>query len=248
MNHEQDGVWLVEPDKHIPDDDRKISRIILEVLHWIRPSGYINLGDLLDVPQLSTHEKGRTNPLEHDIAKANDYLDNIEASLPRGSDVHLLEGNHEYRLDRYHMRQAKEVMGLSSSWEDHYLLEQRRKRRKCTWTHHRYSTWNSLKIGDTVFHHGQYYDKNTAQSNLLRYRGVNFVQGHNHRTLFASNGDNWSWTLGHTVLPGRSSHIPAPGDHEQAFGIYSCRRGIGQMEVYRIVNGHAVVRGRLFKG
>lgn len=248
MTYQQDGVWIVEPDKHMPDHDPRVSRIILELIHWIRPTGYVNLGDLLDVPQLSTHEKGPTSALMDDIAIANSYLDDIENTLPRGSEIHLLEGNHEYRLDRYHMRNAKETMKLAKDWPTFYLFPERIKRRRCKWFHHRYNDWDSLRIGNTVLHHGFYYDKNTAFSNLGRYRGINFIQGHNHRTLKASNGDFWSATLGHTVLPSRSNHAPIPGDHEQAIGILSARGGHEQLELYRIKNGVAVIRGRLFKG
>jgi hypothetical protein len=250
MTWQHDGVWLVEPDKHFPDADPRCSRIILEVLNWLRPTGYINMGDLGDFPQLSTHEKDprAMRRVEDDIAEINVYLDEIETSLPRGSEIHLLEGNHEARLKRYCMRQAKELIGVAPSWPTNYRFDERTKRRKCKWFHHDYTHWNSCRIADTIFHHGFYYDQHTAMTNLVRYRHTNFVQGHSHRTLYASNGDYWSATLGHTVLPERSNHAPTPGNHEQAFGIYSVRGGHGQIEIYRIKNGVAVVRGRIFRG
>lgn len=247
--HAKEGVYVIEPDRHFPYHDPRFSNVVLETISIIRPDGYINLGDLGDFPQISTHDKDprEMRRVEEDIEDINAYLDDIEGTMPKHSVVHLLEGNHEYRMMRYAMRQAKDVIGLLPSWAQNYHFTERNRRGRCRWFHHAYPKWQSLRLGNTLIHHGKYFDKHTAASNLGRYRNTNFIQGHTHRVQYATNGDTWSATLGHGQMPGMH-HEPTPGEHDQAIGILTVTARREDLEIYRVVNGQAVVRGRVIQG
>lgn len=248
MSYATDGVYLIEPDRHYPYHDKRFSNIVLEAISILRPDGFINLGDLGDFPQISTHDKDprEMRRIEEDLADINAYLDDIEGTMAQGSTIHLLEGNHCFRMMRYAMRQAKDVISLLPSWPQNFMFDARQGRR-CIWHHHPYTKWDSLRLGDTVLHHGFYYDKHTAASNLVRYRHCNFIQGHTHRVQYVSNGDYFSATLGHGAMPGMN-HTPTPGEHEQAIGVLTVFKGRGELEIYRVRKGKAIVRGHHIKG
>lgn len=253
MKRTAEGVYVIESDRHFPYEDKAYSSIILQVVLALNSDikGYVNLGDLLDNPQCSKHLKDprRIAHIDEDILKVNEHLDNIEDAVPKGTDIDLLEGNHEDRIRKYTLQNAAAVIGLVSTLPKEYDIVGRNKRGKCKWHWHHLEDWRSLQIGNCAIHHGVYFDQNVAQQNLIRYCGkigLNFIQGHTHRLQYAFNGSYWSCTLGHGSA--QIGHEPTPNDWRKAFGLLTVYKGKSTLETFTIDNDTAVVRGKTFKG
>jgi hypothetical protein len=205
----------------------------------------------VDAPQITEHLKDprKYGHIREDIEAVNEHLDTIESEMAAGSVVCLLEGNHEKRVWKHATRYAKGLLDLVKSWPEVYGLKERNGR-KCKWEWHELNKWDSLRIGDTVVHHGFYFDKNVAHTNLTRYcsYGVNFLQGHTHRRQYASNGRYFSASCGHGAIAEKIAHNPTPVDWEQTITLLENYKGRSTLEQYEVVNGVARIRGRLVKG
>lgn len=245
-----DGLYIIEPDRHFPFEDKKFSKLVYKLIDHYKPDGFINLGDAHDFWQISSYDKdpARKDCLKDDIALVANHLDHIESRMRPGTVIHFLEGNHEDRLRRYVWRHARALQSIVPSLPEALDFKGRNARGKCRVLWHPLDVWNHLRIGNTVLHHGEFYSESTAVNNLRKYRGCNFIQGHNHRVQYAHNGDFFSASLGHGALPSKSGHRPAPSDHCQSVGFLNVRKGRGSLEVFTVHHGRAIVRGELFEG
>lgn len=245
-----DGIYLIEPDRHFPFECKKFTRLVYKMVGVLQPVGYIALMDMLDFWQLSLYDKdpSRKDNVADDLELANDHFNNIESLMPKGSVVHATEGNHEFRLRRYMWRNARDASSITPLIQNLLHFPERNLRGKCRFVWHPLERWNSLRIGNTVIHHGHYFDKATAVSNLGRYPGCNFIQGHTHRVQYAHDGRFFSATLGHGALPEKSSHTPAPNTHQQALGVLTVIGGKGSLEILPVTHGRTVFRGKIIEG
>lgn len=252
IKRNKEGVYLIESDRHFPYECKAYSSIVLQVVQALGKDlvGFVNIGDLLDNPQCSTHLKDprRMAYIDEDIEKINDYLDNLESVLPAGASMDMLEGNHEDRIRKYTLRQAQAISSLISTLPKEYCLSERTKRANQVWQWHKLETWNGLTVGNTVIHHGHYFDRHTAISNLQRYcsRGYNFVQGHTHRAQLVFNDRHFSMTIGHGS--NEVHHEPVPTEHRKAFALLTVYKGGTAPELITVDDGRAIVRGKVFKG
>lgn len=247
-----DGLYIIEPDAHRPYHCARLQSILYQVMEWLQPRGYVNLGDFVDWFQLSTYDKDprRVNCIEDDLALHASHLDEVEKLLPVGGAIHQLEGNHEHRLRRYIAANAPALAGVVPDVPALLRFAARNAASKVRYHWHPVAKWNSCKIGDTVFHHGTFFDKSTAVSNLTRYRGVNLVHGHTHRVQYAENGDHFMATLGHASDESFTMHRHVPSDWSRALGLYTVYKGRGSLEICTMRRGsiQMSVRGRVFTG
>lgn len=244
-----DGIYLIEPDAHRPFHCPRFANLIYQVMAILR-CNYINLGDFVDWFQLSQYDKDprRRNTIVDDLELFAAHLDELERLTAPGSTADVLCGNHEDRLRRYLWRNAPLAAGFTATIPDLLGFPARQRRGLLHYRWHALENWDSCRIGDTLIHHGHYFDRHTAANNLQRYRGVNFIQGHTHRIQYVTNGTYFSATLGHGANNRKIAHVPAPDDHDQAFGILTVHGGRGSLEIIRVTDGACRFRGRLLKG
>lgn len=237
--------YLVIPDIHIPFHDPRYLRIISKVISTIKPDGVIQLGDALDFFQISRFEKDpeRINTIFDDIAIYKEILNSWEKLLPKGGELHQLQGNHCERLTRYVWSQAREISRAVKPLPE--LLNLKSQKIKYRW--HPLKNWTSCQIGDCVLHHGHYYNQHVAQANLTRYP-TKLITGHTHRFQYVSNGEKFSATLGHGSNEALTAHTPTPTGWQQAFGILTLINGVTYLEPILVTNGKALVYGDLITG
>lgn len=245
-----DGLYVLIPDLHFPFQDKRFGSMVLQVTAHLQPRGFVQLGDALDFWQLSTFDKDprRKDMIEQDAALYATYLDEVGKVLPTGAVMHQLEGNHSYRLIRYIWRNAPALANIVPNVPSLLKFDARNAAGKQKWIWHPYTKWDSCKIGNTVIHHGHYYDVAVAVSNLKRYRGVNFIQGHTHRVQYATNGEFFSASLGHGSLTAHTGHKPAPEEWAQCLGILTVSKGKGSLEIAQRHGNELRLWGRTFKG
>jgi predicted phosphodiesterase len=239
---------LVLSDIHVPYHDKNYVSIATKLIKILKPDHVCQLGDALDFSGISSYLQ---NPKDesrifNEIETYNKILDEWQGAMKKGSTFHQLEGNHSQRAQRYVAKNCREIHEIVREIPDLLKIKERSKSGvKFIW--HPLNNWKSCKLGNVFLHHGTYYDKNLAVSNLDRY-GVNFIQGHAHRFSYASNGDVWSVSLGHGSLADKTNHIPGPCIWQQAMGVVTIINGKGHFEPILVNDGLACFRGKLIRG
>ena len=156
--------------------DRETNNAVVTYLEEEGPwDGYINLGDVYDMNVISAHNKGRLKLVEGqrlsaDFDAGNAYLRQHHEAAGRPKEFHLIEGNHENRIERY-IQVLPELDGIVN------LEKNIPKFVKVTkfWTDH-----ELLNVGKATFIHGI----NTGSRQVataLRDYGTNVFMGHTHR-------------------------------------------------------------------
>jgi len=189
-------VSLVSGDWHIPYHDKRAVEVFCRVVEHVKPDISVSLGDVLDCSQFSAYPPTYRMPeteYEDDITEANRVLDRIGAA---SEELVLVEGNHEYRLDRW-AAATREGKGSYASLAPRHRLT---KGRKC-----RYIPYDNL--GGTYPHfrlnsrisvlHGWSYAKHATKNHLALSQGRSIIHGHTHRVDMSLIQDVWS--PGHIV-------------------------------------------------
>ncbi len=117
-------------DVHFPYQNARAVEIFCRVAERIKPDLIVCLGDLLDCGQFSVHPPTHGMPqtdYHDDLRQAGALLDRLEAVCKR---LVVVEGNHEYRLDRW-AAATSEGRGAYSMLAPRLQLTKGRKR--CTY-------------------------------------------------------------------------------------------------------------------
>lgn len=106
-----------------PFHDEAAMSLALQLTHYLRPELIVNLGDTLDLAEFSRFEIepafGRTTQATLD--RAHRFLAEQRAAAPE-AEIRLIEGNHDRRLQKFIVNNAKAAFGLRqantapSSW------------------------------------------------------------------------------------------------------------------------------------
>lgn len=241
--------YLILSDLHIPYHCPKYLKIALKIIKTYKLAGLVQLGDALDLWQISAYDKdpSRKNNVADDINDWAHILTQLCKNMPKGSEIHLLEGNHSTRLQRYIARNARELHGIVPSLPEMLALKARETASGLRFFWHPYSKWNSCRIGDCVLMHGFYYNQHVAMTNLAKYR-TSVICGHTHRVQYITDGVHYSCTLGHGSDEHATAHQPTPTGWQQAMGLLNVdEEGKTSLEVILVRDGKAVVRGKTIK-
>lgn len=240
---------LLFSDLHFPYADKKYLSIGTKLINKLKPDYVIQCGDALDFSDISTyltHPKNQSKIFD-EIEAYNKQLDIWQSAMKKGAIFHQLEGNHSERIQRYVSRNCREIHEIVKSIPDLLKFKERSKTGiKFVW--HSLSNWKSCKIHDVIIHHGVFYDKNLAVSNLTRYQGIKFIQAHAHRYQTAYANGVWSVTLGHGSEAEKTNHISGPCQWQQGMGLITFIQGKGYFEPIIVQNGTTCFRGEIIRG
>lgn len=168
-------------DSHFPYQDDKVLRAIEhyiedECLDW-----WFHLGDLIDNEAISDFVRDKPRqmlsaaPLKAQAGEVNKWLDQhlaiVEANNPEVRKV-LVEGNHEYRTERYIDRHPH-LKGMVEVEEQLHL-----KKRGIEYVRF-WSRGDVYRIGKLCLGHGVYTVQNHAAKHVREY-GCNLLYGHLH--------------------------------------------------------------------
>lgn len=92
---------LFVPDTHVPYEDVRAWKLMMQAMKEFKPEIIVILGDFLDCYTISDHQKDlKQRPtLGEEIRLANIRLDELDAL--KAEKKIFIAGNHEFRLDRY---------------------------------------------------------------------------------------------------------------------------------------------------
>ncbi len=173
---------LVLADTHIPQHRPVAVEILKKTIARLKPDISISLGDLLDCGAFSHHPPTFGMPesdYEADLKQANALIDFIQKHTSERTV--LIEGNHEYRLDRW-AAQTAEGRGAYNLLAPRIQLM--RGRRNCRWI--RYGSvdgrYPHFKINSrTIAVHGWSYAVNAPRRHLQMAQGLSVLFGHCHK-------------------------------------------------------------------
>lgn len=100
-------------DLHIPFHDKEVLLKVLKFIYDLQPTRLFLNGDFLDCYEISSFDK---NPFElftlrEELKIAEGYLDQISSRLNKTKKIFIF-GNHEYRFQKFLIRNAQPLMGL----------------------------------------------------------------------------------------------------------------------------------------
>lgn len=174
---------LVLPDIHVPYHDQGVIDAVLRYAKDQTWEQCVILGDFMDFDVLSSFNRGLMRPnegkrLRDDYVAGNKLLDQIQAAVRHKNPackIVLLEGNHEYRTERF-VDEFAMFEGLLDVEAHLRLAERGIEYVRC------YSEGKLYTIGHAYFHHGQAVNKNHAKTMVERF-GVNIFFGHTHDVM-----------------------------------------------------------------
>lgn len=123
---------LVIPDCHIPWHDKQAYKVMLDIASFqneLYPiTEVLLLGDYADAysislhPKLPSHLQVSPRTLTDELVEVHYELTVLRALFPQAK-ITYLEGNHEYRLQKYIIAKAPELLGLVKTLPEYLFLK-----------------------------------------------------------------------------------------------------------------------------
>jgi hypothetical protein len=225
-----------------------ITKIIKKLANESNFAGCIQLGDAIDLWQISEFDKDprRRETVLDDLLLYSAFLDKCEAIMPKGTIWHNLEGNHERRCTRWSSKKNPEMYNMMKTVPEVLGFPERNRRGRVKFKWHPYMRWDSCKISNTVFHHGFFFPQHVAMKNLQTYP-CNFVGGHTHRLQFVTDGTKFSVSLGHGSDADATMHTPTPISWHQALGVFYASTKVDRIDIIPVNQGECLLWGQSLK-
>jgi predicted phosphodiesterase len=176
---------VVANDFQVPFHDPKCLALLDRFLERERPDWLILNGDFQDFWEISSFDlvpRGEKRFLR-EIEIGKEILGTFRRILPRAR-ITWIEGNHEFRLRKYLMRNARELYGLKAlTMPELFRLKKLRiEYLPCHQSANKF-TDNFVRVGDLYVGHWDTVAKQggSAARLLVESKGVSVLQGHTHR-------------------------------------------------------------------
>lgn len=171
---------VVIGDLHIPFESKPAVKKVLQFIQYFKPDNIFINGDIIDCLDISRFDKPleRHQNLAEEIEEARYFLLQLR-SIAIKSRIFLIFGNHEFRLQSYLSRNARELYGLKGlTLEEQLGCKELDIDVYNNNTKENYYQYGKLLIGH--FNKVNKYSGMTAK-NLLEDKGMSVIQGHTHR-------------------------------------------------------------------
>ena len=176
---------VIANDFQIPFHHKQALKLFMRFLKHEQPDWLILNGDFQDFWEISTFDQTPRGgeDLNEEIAAGKDILKSFRWTLPKAR-ITWLEGNHEFRLRKYLMRNAKELYGFTSLTVPELFGLQNLKIDyvRCKPASSKF-TDNFIRVGNLYVGHWDLVSKHSgyAAKGLVDEKGVSLLQGHTHR-------------------------------------------------------------------
>jgi len=205
-------------DVHIPYQQPGAVEVFCRVAERLRPDLVVCLGDLLDCSQFSRHPPTYgllETEYAADLDTAIALLDRLQATCDR---LVIIEGNHEYRIDRWAAATAK-GRGAYSMLAPRVRLTASRPGT----TYVRYGSasgrYPHYRLNNRIVAvHGWSYARNATKQHLAISQGRSVIFGHTHRADASIVQNVWS--------PGRVVQARSAGCLSKTIPLYGTGRPV----------------------
>jgi UDP-2,3-diacylglucosamine pyrophosphatase LpxH len=104
---------IVISDVHLPFSQPVATQMVVDFIRELKPDRIHLLGDVLDAQSVSRFDKDpvRKENLQDELDSVRDWLTELRDAAPRAKIIYS-EGNHEFRIRKYLMSEAKALAGL----------------------------------------------------------------------------------------------------------------------------------------
>ena len=228
---------IIIPDVHAHDRDEPAYELVMqhalpELAKAYNVTKFVQLGDLLDVAELTSHPKSHvdeTVPKYEDELNwaVDDFWARAMETLPN-AEFHALMGNHEHRINTYvcknfgkkeFAKHINDTLEPTRIYEDMGI--------KVTPYGAEYAYENMLEIHPGLFCvHGWSFSTHAAATHLNKVgAGMSMIFGHTHRIdsyVKAQAGTGTlkgAWSMGALQKKNRYYNKGTPNDHALGFGI-----------------------------
>lgn len=241
---------LVASDVHFPKQDPGAWSIFLQAVRDLEPDGIYLMGDVLDLATASTHHElaitdlGLT--LRQEFTAANHGLNQLDDVATKAWDRLWLEGNHEFRLERWKVNNCPPQLRDAIPTVEDALRVRERGYRVIP------GGEQPIKVGDLHLLHGHFFGADHCRKHLQTL-GVNVAYGHVHTpgqaTTNTANGPLQSTCFPCLrTLTREWTHMSKVMTWTNGFGIIEWIDGVraSVRNVY-IVDGAAVYGGHVWR-
>lgn len=233
-------------DIHIPYQDNETLELVLRAISDVKPRRIVLNGDIFDCYQLSDYDKDpvRALGLQDDLDALHDFLRRLSCEVAPMAEIVYTEGNHEYRLMRYLMKnpeisplkalKAEELFGLRELGIKWVPSDQQYFVHGVLVTH-----------GEAVRSHGSFSAKAEAEK-----WGMDGISGHTHRIGISSRrtmGGEVTWMENGCLCDLKPEYAACP-NWQQAFSVGTLIGGRFQIDQIRVVDHEFILNGMLYKG
>ncbi len=176
------------PDTHTPYHDKTAYKLMLDVAQAFKPDEVVYLGDFFDAYSISSHDK---NPLKDprvlkdELIEGRDLLSETE-KICKAKKYTFMQGNHEFRIERYIAAGCPKLSGLYSSREILCIPGD--------YGYFPYGQENYYRIGKLTITHGYLAGENPAATTVKKFRS-SVILGHVHKLqeyhITNIHGEDW---------------------------------------------------------
>ena len=167
---------LIIPDSHFPYQSVRAYNLMLEIASFINPKYVYLLGDYADMYYIHQHgpkDPRITHNLMDEVSSVNEGLNQIDKLFPDAKKVYI-QGNHEWRLERFIQNKCPELFGFVT-W-DHLL--NLTSRPKWTWCRYWPGQYTPVAGSKLMARHEPLAGSAAASVN----KGLcNLIYGHTHK-------------------------------------------------------------------
>lgn len=214
---------IVLPDMQVPYHDEKAVSVVEDFMSDHNWDFYINIGDFLDLDQISHYNDRKPRilegkRLEQDFELGDQILQRHRDIVGDNCEMYYLEGNHEDRINRY--LDANPIHEGSMEIPNRLNLDEK--------NIHWMKFWDKeeiVEIGEATFIHGRYCNKYHAKKHVQRYM-KNVFTGHTHdidcfsMESEGSDGTYVGQSLGCLCEYEQQYKRGEPDSWQQGFGIF----------------------------
>jgi metallophosphoesterase superfamily enzyme len=245
---------FVLPDLQIPYMDMAFAKRMLRVIRAYGPDKIVQIGDLIDLPEVSRWTKGGAGEyagtLQDSIDTTHAFLRKVREAAPNAA-IHIKEGNHDERFEKYVSQYSPATLVLRSN----HLPDQLRLDELGIL----YERKPFFVAPDVLVVHGheRAYSSVTGKYELDRIKqyGHSIVTGHTHTPVLITTAQGinntqsqfWGMNVGHAM---DISQVGYTKDGHtgwcQAFGIIETDNGVSYPTLVTAPNGHFRWRGHTY--
>lgn len=172
---------IIINDLHIPFQDNRAVELAIDFIKVFKPDELYLNGDIVDMWEISRFLKDPRNgkALVDEFEEARDVISDIVRAAPKKADKVWIFGNHEYRFDKFIIKNAEALIGLRGMSVEEQLEADRLGLRVVKNNgQENYVDFGNILIGhfNAVYRYSGY----TAKNVLDKY-GKSLIQGHTHR-------------------------------------------------------------------
>ena len=174
---------VVIPDLHIPYHDERAVDLVIKYIKDIKPAAIYQIGDFYDFYSVSKFDKDpkRIDSLQEELDKGTKIWRRIKKAGPKDMKIHYLQGNHEFRLEKYLWKHPElhslRVLKLDKLLDlDSIGIKYYKNKDICYVNKNLIVTHGAKDDGCKLSQHSGYSAKNT-----LEKTGISGVSGHSHR-------------------------------------------------------------------